>query len=874
MILSSQIRKNFIDYFKRNGHRHFPSSPVIPHEDPTLLFTNAGMNQFKDLFLGKTTADFNRAVTSQKCVRVGGKHNDLDNVGHTSRHMTFFEMLGNFSFGNYFKEEAIRFAFEVSMEVLQFDFDRLWVTVFQKDDEAYELWKKWVPEKRIVRLGEKDNFWAMGDVGPCGPCSELYFDRGEKFGTASSILEDTHGERYLEFWNLVFMQYNRHRDGKLENLPNQSIDTGAGLERVVSLKMGVDTVFGTDIMQHLIHSIESLTPHRYDQTNSSTAPAFHVIADHLRTLCFAIADGATPSNVDRGYVLRKILRRAVRYGKRLDFHTPFLARLVPSLIDAMGQTYGELSVARGKIEELLTLEEETFHRTLKRGGNILNQVIDRSLSSPAKEIHGHDIFKLKDTYGFPLEEIMLMAKDTGLQLNLESFTLLEEEAKERSRKAQAVTEQMAEGNLFQSYAAQYPAHLFTGFHESSTLTTVVGLLKNHHFTERLEAGDSGIILLEKTPFYAEKGGQVGDQGVIQHHDARFQVDKTSTPYPGVIAHHGRVLSGVLINGEPVNASIDQERRRRIEAHHTATHLLHLALQDVLGAHVAQAGSLVDHDRLRFDFHHHKALTEQELQLVEDHVNARIKLKAMVTCEEKPYEQVKSDRRVKQFFGEKYGAVVRIVKINDESLELCGGTHAASTGDLILFKIVKESSIGAGIRRIEAATSAAAIELLQEKEALLKKIEAALSVDASKILAAIATLHEETKLLKKDQQELKALKNQEHQHLLLGQASDWRGIKAIVSICGCEAQELSGIAAALVLQHGIDICLIAAGSQFFLKLSKNISSKGIKAGDWVKQLHELLGCQGGGKEDFAQGKITRPENLNRAKQLIEEWTNKL
>ncbi|MGE5195702.1 MAG: alanine--tRNA ligase, partial [Anaerolineae bacterium] len=447
---SEEIRRRFLQYFMEQGHSIVPSSPVVPHDDPTLLFTNAGMNQFKDVFLAKSRRDYTRATTSQKCIRVGGKHNDLDNVGHTSRHLTFFEMLGNFSFGDYFKEQAIQFAWEVSTKVFEFPPEKIWITVFEKDDEAFSLWQKWVPLHRIVHLGEKDNFWAMGDTGPCGPCSELLFDRGPSYGNASSPKEDVSGERYFEFWNLVFMQFNRDATGNFSPLPKQCIDTGAGLERVASLKMNVDNVFATDILRSLIEEVEKISGIPY-KMSSDNAAAFHVIADHIRSLSFAIADGAQPSNIERGYVLRKLIRRAVRYGRSLKMNDPFLAHLLPRLVYLMGGSYPELIASKERIAEILTIEEEGFIRTLKRGGNILSSVIEKALTNPLKQIEGEEAFKLKDTYGFPIEEILLIAKDSGLQVNLEAYELLEEEAKEKSRKSKAVHAQLAQESLFKDY---------------------------------------------------------------------------------------------------------------------------------------------------------------------------------------------------------------------------------------------------------------------------------------------------------------------------------------------------------------------------------------------------------------------------------------
>ena len=515
-MISQEIRRSFLKYFKDKGHAVISSSSVVPHDDPTLLFTNAGMNQFKDVFLGKSQRDYTRATTSQKCIRVGGKHNDLDNVGHTARHLTFFEMLGNFSFGDYFKKEAIAYAWEVSTKIFGFDPEQIWITVFREDDEAFELWKTIVPEKKIVRMDEKDNFWAMGDTGPCGPCSELYYDRGAKFGSAKSPKEDTDGTRYLEFWNLVFMQFNRDKNGNMPPLPKQSIDTGSGLERVVALKLGVETVFATDVLSRIIGQIENVSGKKYNPNDPHLAPAFHVISDHIRSLCFAMADGASPSNVERGYILRKLLRRAVRYGRMLGLQEPFLAKIMPSLIETMGPDYHELKTSQDRTAEILTLEEESFIRTLKRGGNILSSVIENAQKSSNKQIDGEEAFKLKDTYGFPLEEILLIAKDTGLQVNLEAYELLEAGAKERSRSAKAQHTQEAQESLFKDYVEKHGVCQFVGYDQTSTEGTITALVVDGQFVNTMEEGQEGMVILNHTPFYAEKGGQVGDTGTLSN----------------------------------------------------------------------------------------------------------------------------------------------------------------------------------------------------------------------------------------------------------------------------------------------------------------------------------------------------------------------
>ncbi len=863
MILSSQIRKNFIEYFKKHGHRVVPSSSTVPHDDPTLLFTNAGMNQFKDLFLGKATADYKRATSSQKCVRVGGKHNDLDNVGHTSRHLTFFEMLGNFSFGDYFKKEAIQFAFEVTMNVFQYDFEKVWVTVYQDDDEAYELWKAYVPEKRIVRLGEKDNFWSMGDVGPCGPCSELYFDRGSSFGTAESILHDVSGERYLEFWNLVFMQFNKELGGGQSRLAKQSIDTGAGLERVVSLKMGVNNVFETDILSSLIHELEIISKVNYVK-NSEISPAFHVIADHIRTLSFACADGAQPSNVERGYVLRKLLRRAVRYGKKLGLNDPFLARMVPKLIELMGDDYPELIQAKTRIQEIVTLEEESFLRTLKRGGNILSNIVEKALQDPAKELTSDAVFKLKDTYGFPIEEVLLIAKDTGLSVNLEAYETLENEARERSKKAHSKTAQLASENVFEDHLKTFGECIFLGYDSTKAESTVTGIFKEGAFCESLTSGSEAFLLLTKTPFYAEKGGQTGDSGKIYHQGASFEVITTTSPFPGIILHKGKLTQGTILLGEPVKAEVTSDLRENIEIHHTATHLLHKALQEVLGPHIKQAGSLVESNRLRFDFNHHKAVTLDELNQIEKLVNEWINAGLSVSTYEKDFEEIKGHPDIKQFFGDKYGKIVRIVDILNCSKELCGGTHSSNTKSLILFRVVKESSIGAGVRRIEAVAGKSAIVFLTEKEVLLENLVHLLETDSSKLFEKTKSTVDELKTLKLENKELKKLKIDHMKHQLQAHICDAGNYKLLCELVDCDPADLFNLAQEMTNTYTLDCALLITRSgAFALKLSKALVSQGVSASLIVKELNAIIGSTGGGKDDFAQGKAAHPNHIKQA-----------
>jgi len=856
-MLSQEIRRNFLKYFKDHHHRVIPSSSVVPHDDPTLLFTNAGMNQFKDVFLGKTVRDYKTAATSQKCIRVGGKHNDLDNVGHTSRHLTFFEMLGNFSFGDYFKEKAIAYAWEVSTKIYQFDPDKIWITVFREDDESAELWKKIVPASRIVRMDEKDNFWAMGDTGPCGPCSELYYDRGPKYGTAASVKDDTAGERYIEFWNLVFMQFNRDASGKMTPLPKQSIDTGSGLERVVALKMGVDNVFATDILHSLIMEVEKISGKKYHLNDQEMAPAFHVIADHIRSLSFAIADGAQPSNVERGYVLRKLLRRAVRYGRMVGIQDPFLAKLLPRLVDLMGADYPELKASENRIAEILTLEEESFLRTLKRGGNILSAVISDAKARPHKEITGEEAFKLKDTYGLPLEEIMLIAKDSHLNVNLDAYQLLEEQAREKSKAAHVKEAQTVEESVYKDFAAKHPCK-FVGFSDEKIDAKVQGILIGGAFVKEMHAGNEGFILLDQTPFYAEKGGQVGDTGILSHGQTVFKVTDCQSPYQGVVIHIGACQSGTIRVGDTLTASVEHNRRQMIQNNHTATHLLHWALVQLLGPHIKQAGSLVEDSRFRFDFSHHKALSREDIQKLEDLVNGKIRENKPVKAYELAYEEVQKMPEIKQFFGDKYGAKVRVIDI-EESKELCGGTHTSQTGNIGYFRILKEGSIAAGVRRIEATSGKAAEELVRLHE---KELEA-------KIHAGI----EEKKQLEHHLKAARKVVLKEMALSLVQKASPAGSIPFISAIAAVGSDELGALAEEISGRFSSGVILLAVKAegrcQVLLRITSDYVKKGLSAMQILKEVAPLIGGSGGGKPEAAQAGGKSPEHLEKLFEKVRE-----
>jgi len=835
------------------------------------------MNQFKDVFLGESHRDYSRAATSQKCIRVGGKHNDLENVGHTSRHLTFFEMLGNFSFGDYFKAEAIQFAWEVSTQVFGFEADRIWPTVFLDDDEAFELWTQYVPADRITRFGEKENFWAMGDTGPCGPCSELLYDRGSHYGKATRPSEDPTGERFLEFWNLVFMQYNRQVSGTKERLPKPSIDTGAGLERVVSLKMGVESVFETDVLRSLIAQVEFITGLSY-QPDDQRAAAFRVIADHLRCLAFAIADGVQPSNVDRGYVLRKVLRRAVRYGRQLGMDKPFLADVLPQLISTMGEDYPELVKAQSRITDILTTEEEAFIRTLRRGGNILNQVIERAQVKDHL-ITGDDAFKLKDTYGLPIEEILLIAKDCELKVDEQRYQQLEQDARERSRSVHKNVNQVATENTFAEFAKQQGETQFIGYTQSTADTVITGLMHHGTWVKELKAGDEGLVILSQTPFYAEMGGQVGDTGELQNKHALFKVEGCTAPYKGVYAHQGKVQEGILHVGDPIKASIDATRRQKIANNHTATHLLHWALHQVLGEHVKQAGSVVDPQRLRFDFNHHKALSLEETRQIEDLVNEKIRENLPVNAYEIRYDEAQKREDIKQFFGEKYGSFVRVIDI-DYSKELCGGTHTPAVGTIGLFRISKESSIAAGVRRIEAMTGQEAEAIERHHENTLLHLAQTLKVPTHQLTERLEKLLEENRQLSQEaknnrQQQLQTLAEQliqKNQTPLLQ--------PFIVAEVNLSADELKQCSDLILERLKSGIVLLGTRltdkCQFIAKVSDEYVKQGYSAHEILKVALSLVEGSGGGKPQMAQGagKLPQklPEALEKGKEFLENKRN--
>ena len=861
---TAQIRKKFLQFFADRKHEIVDSSPVVPHDDPTLLFTNAGMNQFKDVFLGKATRDYQRATTSQKCVRVGGKHNDLDNVGFTARHMTFFEMLGNFSFGDYFKKEAIAFSWELTTKVFGFDPKRIWVSVYEEDDESYEIWKELIGDERLVRMDANENFWSMGDVGPCGPCSELLFDRGPEFGNGNDPLSDTTGERFPEFWNLVFMESNRDKSGKMNPLPQQSVDTGAGLERVSMFLNGYGSVFETDILRAIIAQLEDLSGKKYDPLDKHLAPAFHVVADHIRTLCFAIADGAQPSNVERGYVLRKILRRAVRYSKRLGLKEPFLGKLVPLLAKLMGEEFPELKTHAARTVEILHREEESFAKTLKRGGGILAQIIEKAETRKDRAITGEEAFKLKDTYGFPIEEIILIAKDQELTVNLDSYELLEKQAKELSRKANKVEGQLADEGTYKAFVENEGATQFVGYNQVTAEASITGIFVEGALVDSLKEGQEAAIVLDETPFYAEKGGQIGDTGELIHKGAHFFVEDTISPYPGLTLHRGKLKSGVMLQGEPVKAEVDSRRRKRIAAHHSATHLVHWALQQVLGEHAEQKGSLVAPDHLRFDFSHHKQVTADELRTVEELVNAKIRDNLPVETEEISFSEAQNRKEIKQIFGEKYGKSVRVVTLGEYSKELCGGTHIDRLGSLGYFRITKELSVGAGVRRIEASCGLLAESFAYDKEYKLADLAEKLGCKPEKLLERAETILTELSNLKASYKQMRNSHIKELGKELKSQIETAGNIQLLTAKVDLTPDEMATFGNDLMGQIKSGVILLAAEiegrCQLLLKVSPDLTSKGVDAKKLIREIGPLIGGGGGGKPEAAQAGGKNPAGI--------------
>ncbi|ASM96775.1 TPA: alanine--tRNA ligase [Vibrio vulnificus] len=851
---TDEVRNAFLKFFESKGHQIVESSSLVPHNDPTLLFTNAGMNQFKDCFLGAEKRAYTRATTAQRCVRAGGKHNDLENVGFTARHHTFFEMLGNFSFGDYFKEDAIAFAWEFLTETLKLPKDRLLVTVYETDDEAFDIWnqKVGVPADRIIRIGDKkggkqyesDNFWTMGDTGPCGPCTEIFYDHGEHIwgGRPGSPEED--GDRFIEIWNNVFMQFNRHADGTMEPLPKPSVDTGMGIERISAIMQGVHSNYEIDVFQKLIKATAEIVGCE-DLSNQS----LRVIADHIRSCSFLIADGVMPSNEGRGYVLRRIIRRAVRHGNKLGAQGVFFHKLVGVLAEVMGSAADELKKQQAVVEKVLRIEEENFGRTLERGMVILNEALD---ALEGKELDGETVFKLYDTYGFPADLTNDVARERDFTIDEAGFEKAMEEQRQRAREA---------GQFGTDYNAKIKTESeteFCGYTGTQGNSVVAEIFVEGEAADSLSAGDKAIIILGETPFYAESGGQCGDSGVLKTESGLFQVEDTQK-LGNAIAHHGVLVEGVLAKGDQVSAIVDAERRAAISLNHSATHLLHAALRQVLGEHVAQKGSLVKAENLRFDFSHLEAVTAAELKEVERLVNAQIRRNHVIETNIMDIESAKQ-KGAMALFGEKYDDEVRVLSMGDFSTELCGGIHASNTGDIGLFKITSEGGIAAGIRRIEAVTGEAALEAI---DAQARKFEEKLQDAANK-----------AKSLEKEIQQLKDKLASQASANLIDQVKEIAGVKVLVAkLDGADNKALRGMVDELKNQMGSGIIMLGNVADdkvgLIAGVTQDLTSK-VKAGELVNMVAQQVGGKGGGRPDMAQAGGTDSSALPSALASVDAW----
>ncbi|EJI1279044.1 alanine--tRNA ligase [Vibrio vulnificus] len=851
---TDEVRNAFLKFFESKGHQIVDSSSLVPHNDPTLLFTNAGMNQFKDCFLGAEKRAYTRATTAQRCVRAGGKHNDLENVGFTARHHTFFEMLGNFSFGDYFKEDAIAFAWEFLTETLKLPKDRLLVTVYETDDEAFDIWnqKVGVPADRIIRIGDKkggkqyesDNFWTMGDTGPCGPCTEIFYDHGEHIWGGRPGTPEEDGDRFIEIWNNVFMQFNRHADGTMEPLPKPSVDTGMGIERISAIMQGVHSNYEIDVFQKLIKATAE-TVGCEDLSNQS----LRVIADHIRSCSFLIADGVMPSNEGRGYVLRRIIRRAVRHGNKLGAQGVFFHKLVGVLAEVMGSAADELKKQQAVVEKVLRIEEENFGRTLERGMVILNEALD---ALEGKELDGETVFKLYDTYGFPADLTNDVARERDFTIDEAGFEKAMEEQRQRAREA---------GQFGTDYNAKIKVDAqseFCGYTSTQERSDVVALFVEGEETATLSAGDKAIVILQETPFYAESGGQCGDSGVLKTESGLFQVEDTQK-LGNAIAHHGVLVEGVLAKGDQVTAIVDAERRAAISLNHSATHLLHAALRQVLGEHVAQKGSLVKAENLRFDFSHLEAVTAAELKEVERLVNAQIRRNHIIETNIMDIESAKQ-KGAMALFGEKYDDEVRVLSMGDFSTELCGGIHASNTGDIGLFKITSEGGIAAGIRRIEAVTGEAALEAI---DAQARKFEEKLQDAANK-----------AKSLEKEIQQLKDKLASQASANLIDQVKEIAGVKVLVAkLDGADNKALRGMVDELKNQMGSGIIMLGNVADdkvgLIAGVTQDLTSK-VKAGELVNMVAQQVGGKGGGRPDMAQAGGTDSSALPSALASVDAW----
>ncbi len=858
---SAELRSAFLEFFRERGHSIQPSSSLVPGNDPTLLFTNAGMVPFKDVFLGREKRDYVRAASSQRCVRAGGKHNDLENVGYTARHHTFFEMLGNFSFGDYFKKEAIHFAWDFLTKELEIPAEKLWITVFNEDAEAEAIWLNdiGIDSSRFSRIGGKDNFWSMGDVGPCGPCTEIFYDHGEDIAGGPPGSPDEDGDRYIEIWNLVFMQYNRDAAGNLNPLPKPSVDTGMGLERIAAVVQGVHSNYEIDLFQNLLKAVAELAG-----TNDLTQSSLRVIADHIRSCAFLIVDGVMPSNEGRGYVLRRIIRRAIRHGYQLGIREAFFYKLVEPLATEMGEAYPELMAAREQVERVLKKEEQRFAETLEHGMKILETCIS-DLQDDV--IPGDTVFLLYDTYGFPVDLTADVAREKQLTIDKEGFDQAMQEQRERARSASNFSEEYGQDIKFDAHTE------FVGYDNLEAKAEIIGIFRQGESELTLDEGDQGVVILDKTPFYAESGGQIGDRGKILCENGVFNVVDTQKQSDTLFLHKGFVEQGRISVGQRCHAIVEQGMRQATVLNHSATHLLHAALRQVLGDHVMQKGSLVDAEKLRFDFSHFEPMTEAKILEVERIVNEHIRLNEPVVAQVMDKEAALQAGAM-ALFGEKYGDEVRVLKIGDFSTELCGGTHARRAGDIGLLKIISESGVASGVRRIEALTGAKALEWIEQRDQALAEISQVVKGSAANVTEKVQQLIDKNRLLEKELERLKSKLASSAGGELSSQAVEVEGIKVLaVKLDDVDIKAMRNMVDQLKNKLGSSAIVLAAVKKGKVSLiagvSKDLVSK-IKAGDLVNSVATLVGGKGGGRPDMAQAGGTNPEALDEALKQVPDW----
>ncbi|MEZ5657659.1 MAG: alanine--tRNA ligase [Burkholderiaceae bacterium] len=870
---SADIRQTFLRYFESKGHMIVSSSPVVPGDDPTLLFTNAGMNQFKDVFLGFDKRPYSRAVTSQKCIRAGGKHNDLENVGYTARHHTFFEMLGNFSFGDYFKREAIHFAWELLTQGFGLPPEKLWITVYADDDEAFEIWSReiGVPAARIVRIGDNkgaryasDNFWMMGDTGPCGPCSEIFFDHGPEIAGGPPGSPDEDGDRYIEIWNLVFMQFNRDESGTMHPLPKPSVDTGMGLERIAAVLQGVHSNYEIDLFVALLAAAAQAVADA-GGTAQPDSPSLKVLADHIRACSFTIVDGVIPGNEGRGYVLRRITRRAIRHGYKLGARAPFFHKLVAALAAQMGEAYPELRRQQERITDVLRQEETRFFETIAHGMEILEDALVPLRGQAGAVLDGATAFKLHDTYGFPLDLTADVCRENGVAVDEAGFDAAMARQREQARAA-------AKFRMGQALEYEGTATTFHGYEQTVHSGRITALYRDGMRVSRLAAGEAGVVVLDHTPFYAESGGQVGDSGVLMGGGALFRVEDTQKIQAAVFGHHGVLQEGELADGDTLEARVDGARRERIVRNHSATHLMHKALREVLGPHVQQKGSLVDADRTRFDFSHNAPVSHEQIARVEAIVNREILANQATQARLMGYDDAIAAGAM-ALFGEKYGDEVRVLNIGS-SCELCGGTHVSRTGDIGVFKVITEGGVAAGIRRIEAVTGEGALALINERQALLERSAAALRVPPAELPTRLEALLDQSRQLEKELARLKSQMASTQGGDLAAQAVRIGEVSVLAArLDGVDPRSLRETVDKLRDKLGQAVVLLAAVNDDKISLVAGVTTKtvpSIKAGDLVGHVAAQLGGRGGGRPDMAQGGGTDIGALAGALESVDAW----